>query len=335
MIICAFAKKVSLWVVGIFLLLGLSSSGYGQAEPGEIFRHELRIGSTNDSYTPGEQDYYFTNGLDITYNRLTERRLLLKDILPDEQQKTILRFRLGQEIYTPFEITENDLADLDRPYAGYLFLKTSLDNFWDSKNRLKLSVNLGVIGPKSGGKWLHTNWHKWFNFSDPEGWQYQIGHVPVINIGIEYQRSRKIARWADFIVTSGIQTGTAFNNLSLGGRIRTGDLNPMDYSSINNSRLGTGSVTGSMAPDERKEWFFFFGFNNTAVLHNALIEGGFLFSTDNIHTERAKPYLATLDAGFSYSLPAVTWTLQMNQLSTEVAGARTHNYISVDFSYRF
>lgn len=298
-------------------------------------RNAISASTVNDNFLPPLQDHYFTNGFQISYSRLLDQPFVGKKLIPDTERKQLLHFKFGQEIYTPRYILATNTALMDRPYAGYLFLRSVLDTFWKRKNSLRLGLDLGVIGPSSGAEWLQTRWHEWFNFPQPRGWEYQISNIPVVNMDLEYTHSWVISSGMDFISNSKVQAGTAFNTLSSGVSFRAGNINTIDHSALNRSQLRGDGNPRHQKDKSENEWYFLLGINSSLVMHNALIEGSVLNPSKNIHTEDAEPLLYTTKGGFAYSIPDVTWKLMMHQLSKEVKGGRSHNYVQVSMTVRF
>ncbi|TYP92123.1 hypothetical protein LX73_2373 [Fodinibius salinus] len=318
----------------ICIWCGAISVSYGQANTDKKFQNQISASTINDNFLPPYQDYYFTNGLHLSYSRLVNSDFFLSNIMSGEQRKQILRFTLGQEIYTPRLIRAQTIANIDRPYAGYLFLTSTLDTFWRRQNYLQLGLTLGVIGPSAGGEQLQKKWHKWFGFPQPLGWQFQIQNLPVANINMDYKYSFPLSSSADIISNTGFRAGTAFNDLSAGAKLRLGDINAIDHSVATASQLQKKGKD-TPADHHKKEWFVFLGVNNTFVLHNALIEGNTFDSTKQAYIKEAEPYLLTISGGFEYALPVVSWRLVMSQLSPEVKGGRRHNIVRVSMAVRF
>lgn len=329
------SREAALLVFILFLLLVPTRLSLAQNSDSRSLHNAISASTFNDNFLPPLQDHYFTNGFHISYSRLLDDAFVWKKLIPEIERKQLLHFKFGQEIYTPRSILKTNVAGMDRPYAGYLFLRSIVDTFWKGDNSFKLGLDLGVIGPKAGGEWLQTNWHKWFNFPQPRGWEYQISNIPVVNVDLEYTHSWVISSRLDVISTSKVQAGTAFNTLSSGVSFRAGNINTIDHSALSRSQLRRGGNPRDQKENSVNEWYFLLGINSSLVIHNALIEGAVLNSSNSIHTEDAVPLLYTIKGGVAYSLPVVTWRLMMHQLSKEVKGGRPHNYVQVSMTVRF
>jgi hypothetical protein len=316
--------------LGFFSLL-FAHVVWGQSAAKKPFLNELSITSINDNYAPPFKDRYFSNGFNITFSRAIQGRFLRKKTESGLSEKSIIRFGIAHEIYTPKNITERNPLSYDRPYAGYLFAKFSVDSFWESRNGLRLAFIAGIIGPKAGGGRVQSWWHSLFSLKKPEGWENQISNVPVFNLGLMHQRSWLQFQRFDVISTTGAEVGTGFNNLSAGALVRTGDIKPIDHSAITASMPGGGTASGN----QENEWYFFLGAKNSFVLHNTLIEGNLFHPSKSGFTESAEFYLLTLSAGFAHSTSAFTVKATMNRLSPEVVGGDNHTYASLEMAVRF
>jgi len=132
----------------------------------------------------GGTDKYYTNGLRLTYfNAGTEVPPYidkLADEIPtfDLNETTSTFFTLGQNIYTPADITIAAPQPDDRPWAGFLYgsvgLVTLQENHLD-----ELEVTLGVVGPESLGEQVQKEVHEHLeNADDPKGWDNQLDFEP-------------------------------------------------------------------------------------------------------------------------------------------------------------
>lgn len=327
-------SRYDFWIISM-LILFLPVSVIGQNTGLKPVNKEIRITSSNDNFWPPFYDRYFTNGLDIGFSKALGDRKILGNLIPQVQRKSIIHFKAGQKLYTSQSITEKDVSKFDRPYAAFLYLRTSLNVFWKNKHNLKMALTSGIIGPKAGGRQVQSWWHKLINYSSPEGWEHQIGNEPVLNVELKYLRSWLFSNRFEILSNTGFQAGTSFNNLYTGTTVRTGKILVFDHSALTGSRLNKNSTLQAGSQYNDNEWFLFLGFNYTFVLHNSLIEGGLLDPLKSKHTEDAESFFATMKAGIAFSTPIHTCKVTTHWLSPEVVGGKSHNYASIDISVRF
>ena len=116
--------------------------------------HSTEIGaeSDNDAYLLQGSDMYYTDGFFMYYRHA----LALKD--SSKLKNKVLGFELGQKIFNPQSGSVADYAGVDQPYlvdrpfATYLYIGTTLNFLYNNESNLKLSGQLGIVGPDAFGK---------------------------------------------------------------------------------------------------------------------------------------------------------------------------------------
>lgn len=111
-------------------------------------------------------DTYYSAGLLLTYHKQLQKGIFSKE---NEQ----LFLQLAQQVFTPSDIDALRVEDLDRPYAGYLSIKSG----WSLvKNETLYATNLevGLTGPYSGAGTLQMWFHDMLNYRSPN-WFSEIG----------------------------------------------------------------------------------------------------------------------------------------------------------------
>jgi len=94
-------------------------------------------------------------------------------LVEDRKQAHFISFAIAQQIYTPEDISSNELVPNDRPYAGWLYgamglhqsTSTELDSF---------TVQIGFVGEASGAEFIPVNAHTLFDNEVPKGWTNQL-----------------------------------------------------------------------------------------------------------------------------------------------------------------
>src|ERR1700733_4597370 len=144
-------------------------------------KHEIGLITENDAYLSEYQDKYYTNGIFLFYRYLANSH-------QSNVNKKIIEFSAGQQIYNPYH-GDIYLARLqDRPFAGYLFAQASVNKFYQNESVLKLSGQLGILGPGSQAEQVQDAYHGWFQFYNPNGWQYQVKNSPGVQAGLFYSK---------------------------------------------------------------------------------------------------------------------------------------------------
>jgi lipid A 3-O-deacylase len=90
-------------------------------------------------------------------------------------------FALGQQIYTPEDVSTGALITNDEPYAGYLFVGTSVQ--LRNENVLhSLELDVGIVGPPSLAGPTQISFHQIFGFEPVLGWANQLHTEPTLTL---------------------------------------------------------------------------------------------------------------------------------------------------------
>src|SRR3954467_12688738 len=120
------------------LLTGLSSSAQNRS-------NEVGFQSDNDSFLAQGSDRYYTNGFFLYF-----RHALDVKGNPALANK-VFGLEIGQKIYNAQSGFLPSADYVDRPVAGYLYVGSSLNLLYKNESNLKLSAQVGVVGPAAGG----------------------------------------------------------------------------------------------------------------------------------------------------------------------------------------
>ncbi|MPW36763.1 lipid A deacylase LpxR family protein [Vibrio sp. B1Z05] len=155
----------------------------------------INLGIDNDGIVTTDKDY--TNGLFLTYSdhfQIKPDGFL--DSLPGTQfsaasNDNLIRkynIEIGQQMWTPADIENPDPIANDRPYAGLLYLSSTLYSIAPSViNSYRLLI--GTVGPNAYAEESQKYVHGIIKSADPKGWDHQISNQFVFNLG--YQRVDK------------------------------------------------------------------------------------------------------------------------------------------------
>ncbi|HUS51329.1 MAG TPA: lipid A deacylase LpxR family protein [Candidatus Paceibacterota bacterium] len=186
------------------------------------FAGDFIIAAENDIFFHTDQHY--THGTRLSY-AFDGAPLWTDKIIDGDKKWNVI---LGQYMYTPNDITIEELVENERPYGGWLYLGNSLS----VRNGNKLDyfeVDLGVTGNASLAEDTQKLIHKWTGSSYPEGWKNQIKTEPGINL--IYQKKYKYGnKYIDIIPQYGGCAGNIYSYANVGGTIRAGYNLPDDFS---------------------------------------------------------------------------------------------------------
>lgn len=280
----------------------------------------------NDIFASGA-DRHYTQGLRLSY--LTKA----KSCEPDRDDRCIsgflrdltafipafrdgeehrIAYSLGQNMYTPSDISAAELLPDDRPYAGWLYGGlgfVSRNSFEDaggkSHTRLdRLEVNLGVVGPASLAGKTQRGWHDLFNFREPRGWKNQLRNEPGVVLLYERQWLFKDNEMifnmfdAEIAPSVGAAVGNVFTYAAAGARVRLGIDLPADYGP---PRIRP-SLPGSdfFIAGERVAGYLFGAVEGRAVARNIFLDGN---SFRKSHSVPKKHLVGDLQAGAALIIP--------------------------------
>ena len=238
----------------------------------------LNLSFENDLFTTGEDNHY-THGSELSYVSDTyqpEWLVTALSWLPLYEPGADTRFvwTLGQKIFTPNDLSREELIVDDRPYAGWLF--TSLGLLTDSRDGLrhvdKVELVVGVVGPDSGAASMQREVHEIVDAPIPQGWDNQLDDE--VTFDLVYQRDWMIPLnddKVDLVPKIGLQLGTALRYFNTGATLRVGSGVNSDYGPplIRPSAAGSGYFQ----QDQAFYWYLFIGLHGRYVEHNIFLDG--------------------------------------------------------------
>jgi lipid A 3-O-deacylase len=298
---------------------------------------EIGVQSDNDSYLAQGSDRYYTDGIYIYYRHA----LTVKE--NTSLQNKVLGFETGQKIFNPqsgsisFYGQPDNPKYIDRPFAGYLYVSSTLNFLYKNESNLKLGAQIGIVGPSAYGRQTQDFVHDNFNFYHPSGWEYQVDNDFELNLSAEYNRLLARASWIDVSLASYFNLGNGFTGAGAGPLFRLGNFNRL-FNSVSTQSTATGS--GQAAPLHSHELFFYYKPQFNLVAYDATIQGSLLKSRSTnsmevtLNTER---FIFSNQLGVAYSgkrfvidLAAIIRTKDVKELVHS-----THQWGAITLLYRF
>nr|WP_040495178.1 lipid A deacylase LpxR family protein [Fulvivirga imtechensis] len=282
-------------------------------------------------------DRYYTSGVNITYSRLIKPESDFYKFFcskKSDSSKLITHYDYGHKMFTPRKISEKDVEDFDRPYAGWHYVALRVQNFPNFNNTNKYQIEVGLVGEVSGIGQFQEWWHDKLGIMQPKGWEHEIENELVINLTYNRLRSWGLIKGVDIITDSGVKFGNGQNKLSQGATLRLGDFNTLNNSGFSESRVSFKRPKYNPVKDEIDEVFFFYGVTAHQVLSNIFIQGS-LLSDDSPHTEHLEEFVITRQWGIMLSNYYTTFYFTVHRISPEVVGGRVHRFLSLNLSFRF
>lgn len=219
-------KKVVITALILVLCVPLASAQ-------EISQKGLRtfwICWENDHFV--QTDRGFTNGLKLTWlsaeKDLSGAKSWLDRLLfvfkPDFRH--FRSYSLRQDMFTPDDLTEVELVEWDRPYAGYLEFELGAH----SQSRFRAAywgLSLGVVGPLSLAEHAQKLIHLSGRPDWPEGWSHQLKNELAVQVYSENKWKISLAERAkglglDIIPQWGGGLGNVYVYAHSGFQVRLG-----------------------------------------------------------------------------------------------------------------
>lgn len=258
---------------------------------------------TNDT------DRYFTNG--IRLSRTSPVGAVPKYVVDAARPLigTIGSVRwtvgVGQNMYTPSDITVEDPDPDDQPYAGWLYgtvgVLNDLATGEDSRTQTSVQLSLGVVGPSAYGEEAQKLVHKIIDSPDPKGWDHQLHDEPAVLLSLE-------RRWvvpsepiwgtklrADMTPHVGAALGNVFTHAAAGLTLRFGEPPRFDYGPPRLQPHTPGSeYYAPRDPDDTFGWYVFAGAEGRAVARNIFLDGNTFRDSPSVDKEL---FVGDLSAG--------------------------------------
>lgn len=258
----------------------------------------------NDLFGSGSDSHY-TQGMRLSW-------LPSEETVPDwARQAAVLMpgidysdhftfvFSLGQNMYTPEDISTTEPDPTDRPYAGWLyFTMGAVIEDSDLNMQHNLSLDIGVVGPLSFADRAQTIWHEWIGSPKPQGWDHQLDNEPglVLNYGVAQRTpivdAPAVGLEMDVTPRAGFALGNVFTYAGAGAALRIGHNLDLDYG----PPFIRPSLPGGSLMKRRGEWgwYLFAGVEGRAVARNIFLDGNTFADSPSVDRE---PFIGDFQFG--------------------------------------
>lgn len=203
--------------------------------PLNLFADSVMIEFENDVLY--DTDAYYTHGTRITY------------------EHNELFWSIGQNMYTPTDITVPTPLTNDRPYAGILYVALNGTKYWkepyynpETKRGMfhQLEVAVGVSGQYSGSEEAQILFHKLIDAPEPMGWDYQTPDRFLLQVDGKLFAEVYKNKFINTALYYGFEAGTIFGNCGFGADIIAGYNIPRSIHKPMISELKELSIYGFM-----------------------------------------------------------------------------------------
>lgn len=271
----------------------------------------------NDSLGGGT-DRNYTSGVRVNYTKVGAEfpaiAHKIDKLIPTFRinKTSSIYYSLGQNLYTPRDITRRTVNLNDRPWAGFLYGSLGMATFTDNHTD-EVEAMLGIVGPAAMGEWTQKFIHK--NLTDsptPQGWDHQLKNEP--GVMLAWQRGwpmmlngRTGNNFWSFRPYFGVTAGNIKTYGDAGFTIR---LSPNDSKwqdmpiRVRPAMPGTGIYE---IPRNKWSWALFSGLEGRAVAHDIFLDGNTFADS---HSIDKKNFVADATAGaaITYNNVRVSYT---------------------------
>jgi lipid A 3-O-deacylase len=300
---------------------------------------EVQVFIENDMLA--STDRYYTNGIKFGIGLPFEllqmpAAQVLRGFDPDNGDDVQVGLFLGQNIYTPRDITLVAPQPNDRPWAAWLYLGGVAQRA--RNNRLDtVELDLGLVGPAALGEQVQTTWHRLIDVKRPRGWDNQGPTEPAFMIS--YLQKRRFGNNnADVILHGGGSLGTVMTLARAGALLRLGwRLTGYGPDTI---EPGGAMLHGTRAQGAKDyagtSWSVFAGVDHRLVAHNIFLDGPVF--RDGPAVERNR-HVRDLSIGLSVRVDKLrlSWTrvARSEEFRTAAGSGGTQRFDSLNLGFEF
>jgi len=298
--------------------------------------NDLFLYSGDDNYTAGTGLSWVSDDVAAYGERRFERRVARAfGFLPkvcDDGYRTFVSFTLGQEMYTPTDIEAPVPPPDQQPYAGVLFVDSSVYAH-GPRSMFEYSLRLGCVGPCSGADSTQRVIHGWVGSPIPQGWDYQLDNEPILNLGYQYHHRIVRAAHHDLALQAGAGLGNYYIGGNFGGVFRAGWALPDTYSTASLRTGGASRFAGLDTPPGRR-WraFGFVGLEVYGVARFLPTDGNTFRESPSVDRGDVIGALAT-GLAFGRGPVLVTWTRNSIAGFNDLPDSRAQDFGTIMLSF--
>lgn len=339
------------WIFILAFVGLILHSASGSAEKSNPWVHALHFendlfNGTDSNYTNGVKYSAISPDLSPHANRKNLSRLgleilhkipFIEESTPDYTHK--VEFSLGQNMYTPHDITRKDLIRDDRPYSGWTYFSTAYHRKYLKEGRIgsmdTVEIQIGIVGPESLAEDTQKYVHELRDINKPEGWDHQLENE--LGLAAIFERKwllhvpEKDQIDYSAICHLGASLGNVHTYLNSGLEWRLGWSIPKDFGvslirPAGSTRLEIGE--GFTA-------YFFAAANGKAIARDIFLDGNTFADSHSIDKNY---FVADVAGGFAIGYKRLIITLTEVVRTKEFKGqedAHSFGSIAVSFSIPF
>jgi len=304
----------------------------------------LTLQIDNDFFAGSDQNY--TSGFRVAYAAPMGPSHSLASIaraLPLMGGPVRAAYSLGQQLYTPRDISASQPILTDEPYAGYLYVGIGFESESPREHASRVlasyELQVGVVGPAALGEQTQKAAHEIFNSNEAKGWDNQLKNEPALNlfydrVWIGRYETRIGEAGSGYRIDLSPHIGAALGNVytyaSGGATLRFGPNLPASLGPRSLRPGPPGSGYYKTAPDAR--WHLFLSFEGRAVAHNIFLDGNTF--TDSQSVDKY-PFVGEARVGIAMTLGRYRLTYAQAFRTKQFHGQDPESFGSVSISTDF
>lgn len=291
----------------------------------------LTFNVENDLFGGGT-DRNYTSGVRVTWFDAGKRPPPIFDnisrVFPTFtiNKTTSIYYTLGQNLYTPRDISSPVQDPRDRPWAAFLYGAAGLTTI--TRNHVdEAEVTLGVVGPAALGRPAQSFIHKYISDSPtPRGWGLQLKNEPGLMLAWERRwpgrfSSQPFGLYAGAEPHLGVTVGNIYTYANTGLSLRLCPYSGRfqdDPIRVRPAMPGTGAF---IVPEHQFSWYLFGGVEGRAIARDIFLDGNTFADSYSVHKV---PFVADANLGLAltYSKVRMSYAViyRTNEFTTQTGG---------------
>jgi lipid A 3-O-deacylase len=302
----------------------------------------ITVNIENDLFTGEDSNY--TSGVRLTYLDISsdfpEFAKDLADFVPsfDINDTSSLFYSLGQNIFTPKDITASVQDPDDRPWAAFLYGSMGMVTFTDNHTD-EIEATLGVVGPAALGeeaqKFIHKNLS---NSPEPMGWDNQLHNEPAVMLGWQrtwpqYMSGDVMGLFGSIAPYTGVTVGNVYTYGDVGVNFRLGPDSEKWQDTPTRVRPAMPGTGFFEIPEDDWSWYLFAGAEGRVVGRDIFLDGN---TFEDSHSVDKNYLVGDANAGLALTYGKMrvsfTWVYRTKEFKTQ---DDPETFGSVSIGYRF
>jgi lipid A 3-O-deacylase len=194
-----------------------------------------------------------------------------------------ISYRVSQLMFTPDDISAEEVIEDDRPYAGILLWSAHLHS-WRERFSNRYRLTLGAVGPVSGAEQVQELAHKLISVNKANGWDNQLDNEPVFMLSNERLYRLADGRFGDALEydvlgLTELMAGTLRSEVGAGAGFRIGAGLARSFASVS---LVPGRNVHPLGQGPGSEWYAFVNLYARYVFNDITLDGNYFSDSHSV-----------------------------------------------------